>query len=65
MSDNLANLRNYKIQLRQVEMSLKTDPDNEDLKKLHEDLNVGNNLIVVKLIFLTFFVFFFLHPGGN
>ncbi|KPM04786.1 survival motor neuron-like protein [Sarcoptes scabiei] len=39
MSDNLANLRNYKIQLRQVEMSLKTDPDNEDLKKLHEDLN--------------------------
>ncbi|KAH9422048.1 survival of motor neuron-related-splicing factor 30 [Dermatophagoides pteronyssinus] len=39
MSDNLANIRNYKIQLRQVEMSLINEPDNDDLKTLQHDLN--------------------------
>ena len=41
MTDNLANLRNYQIQLQQVETALATDPDNEDLKKLQIDLNVN------------------------
>ena len=41
MSDNLANIRNYKIQLRQVEMSLINEPDNDDLKTLKHDLNVS------------------------
>lgn len=41
MSDNLANIRNYKIQLRQVEMSLINEPDNDDLKTLQHDLNVS------------------------
>lgn len=43
MSDNLANLRNYKIQLRQVEMSLINDPNSEDLITLKNDLNVSKS----------------------
>ena len=41
MTDNLANLRNYQIQLQQVETALVNEPDNEDLKKLQVDLNVS------------------------
>ncbi|XP_050411657.1 survival of motor neuron-related-splicing factor 30 [Patella vulgata] len=32
------NLKTYKLQLQQVEASLTTDPDNEDLQKLQSDL---------------------------
>lgn len=38
MSDNLANLRNYQIQLEQVETALVNDAENEELKKLRADL---------------------------
>lgn len=41
MSENLANLKNYKLQLQQVETALVNEPDNEELKKLQEDLNVS------------------------
>ncbi|XP_052707040.1 survival of motor neuron-related-splicing factor 30-like [Crassostrea angulata] len=39
MADELQeNLATYKLQLQQVEASLTTDPDNEDLNKLKKDL---------------------------
>ncbi|XP_052765194.1 survival of motor neuron-related-splicing factor 30-like [Mya arenaria] len=39
MGDDLqANLSMYKLQLQQVDESLSSDPDNEDLKKLRTDL---------------------------
>jgi len=38
MSESKANLRNYQIQLQQVESALTTDPDNQELTKLKEDL---------------------------
>ncbi|XP_076457263.1 survival of motor neuron-related-splicing factor 30-like [Babylonia areolata] len=39
MGDELQeNLKTYKLQLQQVEASLTTDPDNEDLQKLKGDL---------------------------
>lgn len=41
MGENLANLKNYQIQLQQVETALVNDPDNEELKKLQSDLTVS------------------------
>ncbi|CAG2120958.1 unnamed protein product, partial [Medioppia subpectinata] len=38
MSDSSANLRNYQIQLQQVQSALLTDPDNQELIKLNDDL---------------------------
>ena len=35
-----STLLEYQVQLEQVEISLKTDPDNEDIIKLKEDLLV-------------------------
>lgn len=35
MADELSN---YKLQLEQVEVALLTDPDNEELLKLKEDI---------------------------
>ena len=40
MGDNSANLRNYQIQLQQVEAALLSDPDNAELVKLKDDLLV-------------------------
>ncbi|XP_054152472.1 survival of motor neuron-related-splicing factor 30-like [Oppia nitens] len=37
-ADSAANLRNYQIQLQQVESALQTDPDNNELNKLKDDL---------------------------
>jgi len=37
--DLAGNLSNYKLQLQQVEAALTTDPDNEDLVKLKNDLD--------------------------
>lgn len=41
MSENAANLRNYQIQLQQVEAALLSDPDNAELVKLKDDLQVS------------------------
>uniref|UniRef100_A0A3P8WFP7 Survival of motor neuron-related-splicing factor 30 n=1 Tax=Cynoglossus semilaevis TaxID=244447 RepID=A0A3P8WFP7_CYNSE len=39
MSDDLMKqLSSYKAQLQQVDVALSTDPENEDLQKLHKDL---------------------------
>ncbi|XP_052062236.1 survival of motor neuron-related-splicing factor 30-like [Mytilus californianus] len=47
MSDDLqTNLSTYKLQLQQVEASLTTDPDNEDLLKLKNDLQEVIDLTV-------------------
>ncbi|XP_041360518.1 survival of motor neuron-related-splicing factor 30-like [Gigantopelta aegis] len=47
MSDDVQeNLKTYKIQLQQVEASLTTDPDNEDLLKLKRDLQEVIDLTV-------------------
>lgn len=41
MSDDLMKqLSSYKAQLQQVDVALSTDPENEDLQKLHKDLQV-------------------------
>ena len=42
MSENAANLRNYQIQLQQVEAALLSDADNAELVKLKDDLLVSN-----------------------
>jgi len=45
MSDSCsANLRNYQIQLQQVEAALTSDPDNNELNKLKTDLQVSQSL---------------------
>lgn len=41
--DLAANLRNYLIQLQQVEAALTSDPNNEELLKLKVDLEVCIN----------------------
>lgn len=38
--DSAANLRNYQIQLQQVEAALVNDENNEELNKLKNDLLV-------------------------
>ena len=40
MSESTANLRNYQIQLQQVEAALLSDADNAELIKLKDDLQV-------------------------
>ncbi|XP_017461484.1 PREDICTED: survival of motor neuron-related-splicing factor 30-like, partial [Rhagoletis zephyria] len=37
-ADNIANVRNYQIQLQQVETALAAEPDNEEMKILKKDL---------------------------
>ncbi len=39
-ADNIANVRNYQIQLQQVETALAAEPDNEEMKILKKDLEV-------------------------
>lgn len=40
--DNEATLQEYQIQLEQVELALRSDPDNEELLKLKQDLIVSH-----------------------
>lgn len=55
MTDNIANLRNYQIQLQQVDQALINDPDDEELKLLQKELNVSNSQIERRILTLYFF----------
>lgn len=54
-SDTESTLQEYEIQLEQVEIALKSDPSNEELLKLKQDLIVTNQSIH---FFTSFFLSF-------
>lgn len=57
MSEDLAaNLRNYQIQLQQVEAALSNEQDNEELNKLKHDLIVMLFYYSIIVIYLYFFL---------
>ncbi len=47
-SDTESTLQEYEIQLEQVEIALKSDPSNEELLKLKQDLIVKSIKYILK-----------------
>jgi hypothetical protein len=65
MSDNCAaNLRNYQIQLQQVEAALISDSNNAELNKLKNDLIVSYYQLFVYFIKLFNIIFLIIRKSS-